>query len=145
MGERQKKESTSKIKRKGFWKYIEEFLIKHLGAMGYAVQGLLGGLVLHIVFWSVHKVQSIFIIDDIILNKAMMVVGVLDACGIVICALAGFISLGIHHYYDIKRVHLRESTETKKIMSRYGALPGKTANIANELAADIATIEVEED
>ena len=136
---------TKKVKRQGFWKTIEEVLVKHIGATGYAVQGFLDGLILHVTFWGIQKVQGCFVVDDETIECMTKIVGFLDVAAIVICSAAGIASLCIHLFYDLQRARLKEKKETEKIYSKFDSLPGKTAKIAKDYAEDIESIEVEDE
>lgn len=136
---------TNKVKRQGFWKIIEGVLVKHIGATGYAVQGFLSGLILHIIFWVFQKIQGCFVVDGETIEFMTKKVGFLDVAAILICSAWGIASLFMHLYYDFQRARLKEKKETEKIYSKFDSLPGKTAKIAKEYAEEIESIEVEDE
>lgn len=139
-----KKNKISSIIRKGIRKWLFDLMIKQMGAIGYVIQGLIDGLFLHIVFWFVQFIESLFVVNNTMIVSASKLVGVLDYASIIICTIVGIINYLIHSYYDTKREQVKENSATQKIKNKYESLPGKTADIAEKLAADINSIEVED-
>lgn len=145
MEKQSKKNKINCIIRKGIRKWLFDLLVKQMGAIGYVIQGLIDGLFLHIVFWIVQFIEGLFVVNNTMIVSASKLVGILDYASIIICTIVGIINYVIHSYYDTKREQVKENSATQKIKNKYESLPGKTAEIAEKLASDINSIEVEDD
>lgn len=145
MGKQYKKNKIKNIIRKGIRKWSVDLLVKQMGAIGYAIQGLIDGLLLHIVFWVIQFLEGLLIVHNTMIESATKVVGILDYASIIICTIVGIINLIIHSYHETMRERVKENNTTQKVKNKYESLPGKTAKIAEELASDINSIEVEDD
>lgn len=145
MKKTRRRKKKNKIQENGLWNVVQEVLVKHFGLTGYAVGGLLSGLILHIAFALIYRLQNLFPVNDENLAIVPIIMSILDIVSIVLCCLAGLAELIVHLIHNFIRLFKKEQIKTEKEFQKYDSLPGKTAEIAKELAEDIEAIEVEDD